>query len=342
MPSRTAPRPPDAPSDGGAAAGFPNVVGRSPALREAVRLARRMAAGRTTVLISGATGTGKELFARGIHYAGPTAGEPFVAVNCAAIPGSLLESELFGHERGAFTDAREAKRGLFELAGTGTLFLDEIHELPPPLQPKLLRVLEERTLRRLGGAEEVRVGCRVMAATNLALEDAVARGEFREDLFYRLNVFRLLLPRLAERGDDVLLLAAHYLERLAREHGGAPRTLSGDALAVLKTHAWPGNVRELKNVIERAAVLSDGGVIRAEHLMIQRRTSSPAGSGGGTEIRIPPGGTTLDEVERQAVLATLAITGGNQSAAARILAISRPTLLRKMRRWGLAEPGRVA
>ena len=201
----------------GAEFGLESIVGQSEALRDALDRARKVAASRmTTVLIVGETGTGKELIARGIHYSGPAHGEPFVAVNCAAIPETLLESELFGHERGAFTDARSQKRGLMELAGQGTLFLDEIGEMPPRLQPKLLRALEERRVRRLGGLQEVEITCRIIAAANSSLHDAVARLEFREDLYYRLNVFRVALPPLREREGDVELLGRYFLTELAR------------------------------------------------------------------------------------------------------------------------------
>ncbi len=321
--------------------GLESIVGESEAIRDALDRARKVASSRlTTVLIVGETGTGKELFARGIHYAGPSRGEPFVAVNCAAIPETLLESELFGHERGAFTDARAQKRGLMELAGAGTLFLDEIGELPPRLQPKLLRALEERRIRRLGGLHEIEINCRIIAAANTSLQDAVTRLEFREDLYYRLNVFRITLPPLRERAGDVELLARHFLAELARQQGQEPKVLEPDAIAALRAHTWPGNLRELKNVIEHAAILSEGSSIRAEHLMIQQRLSLPAtrASGPVREIRIPPEGKSLEAIEKEAVQLTLQITGGNRSAAARILGISRPTLARKMREYGLYHP----
>src|SRR5581483_4355586 len=215
--------------------------------------------------------------------------------NCAAIPETLLESELFGHERGAFTDARAQKRGLMELAGAGTLFLDEIGELPPRLQPKLLRALEERRIRRLGGLHEIEINCRIIAAANTSLQDAVTRLEFREDLYYRLNVFRITLPPLRERAGDVELLARHFLAELARQQGQEPKVLEPDAIAALRAHTWPGNLRELKNVIEHAAILSEGPSIRAEHLMIQQRLSLPAtrASSPVREIRIPPEGKSL-------------------------------------------------
>ena len=311
--------------------GFQNILGRSAALTEALGLARRVAdSPRTTVLLLGETGVGKELFARAIHYAGATLDQPFVAVNCAAIPESLLESELFGHERGAFTDARKRKAGLFELAGTGTLFLDEIHEMPISLQPKLLRVLESRRVRLLGGAEELEIKCRVMAAANPLLEQAVASGAFREDLFYRLNVFAINLPALRERPDDITLIARQCLAESVSEHGRV-KVLSPEALQALHAHRWPGNVRELRNVIERAAILSgEDRAIRPEHLLIQRRLSG-AGADSAGEIRIPRTGKTLAAIEREAIELALRITNGNRSAAARMLGISRPRLARKVR-----------
>jgi transcriptional regulator with PAS, ATPase and Fis domain len=310
--------------------GFQNIVGRSEAITEALALAHRVAdSPKTTVLLLGETGSGKELFARGIHYAGPNSEQPFVAVNCAAIPETLLESELFGHERGAFTDARKRKSGLFELAGTGTLFLDEIHHLPISLQPKLLRVLESRRVRLLGGTDEVEIRCRLVAAANPLLEQAVSSGAFREDLFYRLNVFTITLPPLRERQDDIVLIARQCLAESVKEHGYV-KVLSPSSLDALRAHRWPGNVRELRNVIERAAILSgDERTVRPEHLLILRRTSAGADSVG--EIRIPRTGKTLAAVEREAIQIALRLTGGNRSAAARMLGISRPRLARKIR-----------
>jgi two-component system NtrC family response regulator len=314
--------------------GFQNIVGDSPLLREAIQLAGRVAATRrTTVLLIGETGTGKELFARGIHYAGITADEPFVAINCAAIPENLLESELFGHERGAFTGAQTRKQGLLELAGQGTLFLDEVHHLPRQLQPKLLRALESRTVRRLGGLEEFAIECRITAAAGPLLEQVVAAGEFREDLYYRLNVFSITLPSLRERLEDIELIARHFLTDVTREYQ-KPKRFSDDAVAALLVHRWPGNVRELKNVVERAAILSgDSAIVRAEHLMIQRRTTRATPPDEATnQIIIPREGKLLEDIEREAVALTLKLTNGNQAAAARLLGISRPTLAKKMPR----------
>jgi len=314
--------------------GFPNIIGESPALREAVKLASSVAAARrTTVLLIGETGTGKELFSRGIHYAGSASNEPFVAINCAAIPEALLESELFGHEKSAFSGAYARKQGLLELAGHGTLFLDEVHHLPRTLQPKLLRALESRRVRRVGGLEEFSIECRIIAAASPHLEQVVASGEFREDLYYRLNVFSIVLPPLRERLDDVKTTAQHFLGMEAPQ--GQPRKeFSAEAMQALMVHRWPGNVRELKNVIERAAILSAGSpVVRPEHLMIQRRTVREAAPDAtAAEILIPAGGRLLEDIEREAVALTLKLTKGNQTAAARILGISRPTLAKKMGR----------
>jgi two-component system response regulator AtoC len=313
--------------------GFQNIVGGSPLLREAVSLAMQVAGTRrTTVLLLGETGTGKELFARGVHYASAAADEPFVAINCAAIPEALLESELFGHERGAFTGAHARKQGLLELAGSGTLFLDEVHHLPRMLQPKLLRALESRQVRRLGGFEEINIECRIIAAASPLLEQVVASGEFREDLYYRLNVFSIALPALRERLEDIEVIARHFLASETREHGQS-KAFSADACAALRVHRWPGNVRELKNVVERAAILSgDSSIVRAEHLMIQRRAAKQSAPDAIGEIKIPTTGKLLDDIVAEAVSLTLKITNGNQAAAARLLGISRPTLAKKMTR----------
>jgi two-component system response regulator AtoC len=325
---------------------FDCIIGDSDAIGDAKRLARRVAASPlTTVLLAGETGTGKELFARGIHSEGSSAREPFVAVNCAAIPDTLLESELFGFEQGAFTDARKAKRGLFECAEGGSIFLDEISELPRALQPKLLRVLEDRRFRRLGGVTELPVHCRVIAGTNRGLENAVETGEFRSDLYYRLNVFRIDLPPLRERGHDIIQIAEEVLQSIADRRAEPPAILDDETKVLLQRHRWPGNIRELRNVIERATILSSHGVIRPNDLRITRRESVPATAAGvsavGT-ITIPQEGKTLDEVEREVIRWTMIITGGNATAASRILGISRPTLLRKMKISGITRRSLLA
>src|SRR5213592_561487 len=236
-----------------------HVIGESAAIREVIALATQVAASRSvTVLLVGETGTGKELFARGIHAASARAAEPFVAINCAAIPETLLESELFGHEPGAFTDARTLKRGLLEVADHGTVFLDEVAELPLKLQAKLLRVVEDRRFRRLGGSDEQTLHARIIAGTNAALERAVENNHFRADLFYRLNVARIELPPLRERNGDVSLLAKYFVQRYAESEGREQLRLAADSIDALERHHWPGNIRELKNVIERAVVVCVG------------------------------------------------------------------------------------
>ena len=318
------------------------ILGTSDALQDALRLAERFARSpHATVLLIGETGTGKELFARAIHDIGGAAGE-FVAVNCAAIPAQLLESELFGHEKGAFTDAKSAKPGLFELAARGTLFLDEVGELEPAMQAKLLRVLEARTVRRVGGLRDAPVTCRVVAATNVTLEDAVIGKAFRADLFYRLNVFRIDLPPLRERPEDVETLAHAFLAEAVAEHCLHERRLDETAVAALQRYSWPGNVRELRNVIHRAAVLSNEPSVCAADLTLEpkrgaARAIAVAGDDAGGTIRIPTGGKSFAAIEREALLITLAHVGGNQSAAARMLGLSRATLLRKLREYAQAD-----
>jgi transcriptional regulator with PAS, ATPase and Fis domain len=325
---------------------FDCILGDSETVRDAKSLARRVAASPlTTVLLAGETGTGKELFARGIHSEGDAAREPFVAVNCAAIPDSLLESELFGYEPGAFTDAKTEKRGLFECAEAGSIFLDEISEMPRALQPKLLRVLEERRFRRLGGTVEHHVNCRVIAGTNRALEAAVEAGEFRSDLFYRLNVFRIDLPALRDRGADVIMIAEYVLSQIAERRGVEPLVLDPETKLLLQRHRWPGNIRELRNVIERATILASGGIIRPHDLRISRRESVPVTAesvSAVASISIPPEGKSMEQVERELIRLTMMITAGNATAAAQILGISRPTLLRKMKLSGITRRSLLA
>jgi two-component system response regulator HydG len=304
------------------AAGFSSILGQSPALTATLEHAARVAVRRdVTVLIQGETGTGKELLARAIHYHSPRAAEPFVEINCAAIPGQLLESELFGHEKGSFTGAIASKSGLFELAHGGTIFLDEIGNLPIELQPKLLRALETHAVRRVGGRAERHVDVRVIAATHVDLMSAVTRGEFREDLFYRLNVVSLTLPPLRYRDADVELLAEHFAERIAAAYELPTPEIGAAVRARLRAHHWPGNVRELRNVIERAIILSPSGRIAPEEVLNDGEESF-------AQQGTLPFPTDLATLSRAAAHAMVDLSGGNKSEAARRLGISRPRLQR--------------
>ena len=301
--------------------GFDTILGRSPALRQSLQQAARVAEHRdVTVLIGGETGTGKELVARAIHYESPRGAEPFVEVNCAAIPANLLESELFGHEKGAFTGAASAKPGLFELAHGGTLFLDEVATLPLELQPKLLRALESREIRRVGGQQGRQVDVRVVAATHADLRTAVHQGQFREDLFYRLNVVALTLPPLRDREGDVELLAETFISRIATSYGLPVPPLTPELRAALREYRWPGNVRELRNSVERSLVLSPRGTLRLEEMGLRQDEVRSEGA-----LPFP---ATLAVLTRAAAVAMLQLTEGNKSAAARRLGISRPRLQR--------------
>jgi len=301
--------------------GFDTILGRSPALRQSLQQAARVAEHRdVTVLIGGETGTGKELVARAIHYESPRGAEPFVEVNCAAIPANLLESELFGHEKGAFTGAASAKPGLFELAHGGTLFLDEVATLPFELQPKLLRALESREIRRVGGQQSRQVDVRVVAATHADLRTAVHQGQFREDLFYRLNVVALTLPPLRDREGDVELLAETFISRIATSYGLPVPPLTPELRAALREYRWPGNVRELRNSVERSLVLSPRGTLRLEEMGLRQDAVRSEGA-----LPFP---ATLAVLTRAAAVAMLQLTEGNKSAAARRLGISRPRLQR--------------
>ncbi|MFA6958512.1 MAG: sigma-54 dependent transcriptional regulator [Thermoanaerobaculia bacterium] len=310
---------------------FHDIVSKNPRMVEIFDLIRDVASLRSTVLIQGASGTGKELVARAIHFSGDRASKPFVAVSCAALAESLLESELFGHERGAFTGAVERKRGKFELAEAGTLFLDEIGDISPKLQVDLLRALQERKFFRVGGNEEISVDARVIAATRVNLEEAVAAGTFRDDLYYRLNVITIQLPTLRERREDIPLLARTFVERLAHELGKESVEITEGAMRLLVDHEWPGNVRELENAIERALVTSKGHVLDDYDFAFIRRDGGRGNGSGWT----PPDNLSLDEIERQVIAATLNRTRGNVKEAAAALGIDRSTLYDRMKRYGM-------
>src|SRR5262245_61634696 len=292
-----------------------HVVGRSSEWLDVLKKAARVAETETTVLVSGESGTGKEVVARFIHRASPRKGGPFVALNCAALPEQLLESELFGYERGAFTGAQQAKPGQIELAGGGVLFLDEVTEMTPSAQAKFLRVLQEREFQRLGGTRLQKANVRVIAATNRDLKKAVDRGDFREDLYYRLQVFDIRIPPLRERNTDVLELSETFLQEIGRSFGRPPAGLTRDARTALLAHDWPGNVRELRNALERAAILCEGALITADHLSL-RRGASPAAAAA----------SDLSAVERETIDRVMRDTGGNKAKAARRLGLSRTQL----------------
>ncbi|GMV06304.1 MAG: sigma-54-dependent Fis family transcriptional regulator [Gemmatimonadota bacterium] len=308
----------------GAGDGPGALVGRDPRMLEVFKTVGRIAVSRAPVLIRGESGTGKELVARSIHAASDAHGEPFVAVNCHALPETLLESELFGHVKGAFTGATSSRQGCFAQAGRGTIFLDEIGDTPPGFQAKLLRVLQENEYSPVGGERREPVHARVITATHRPLEELVAKEEFREDLYYRLRVLEIVLPPLRERMGDVPVLVDHFVRKATSAAGLSPKGLTDSAVQALLAHDWPGNVRELENCLTRAVLTSPGDVIHPEHLALR-----PAGS--------PEEGTlpTLGEAERRHVASVLAFTGGNKSEAARILDISRPRLDRLIKKYGV-------
>jgi two-component system response regulator AtoC len=304
---------------------FENIVTKSPKMRQIIELIGVVAKSNTTVLITGESGTGKELVARAIHSRSRRRDRPFVAVSCAALPESLLSSELFGHEKGAFTGAHIQRKGKIEFANRGTLFLDEIGEMSANIQVHLLRVLEEREFARVGGNELVRADVRIISATNKDLKKAVASGQFREDLYYRLNVVNIELPPLRERREDILLLARHFLKKFTQENQKELSGLSREVSDFLLKYQWPGNVRELENTIERAVILAKGRYIDIDSLL-QRASAS------GESI-LP--GTSLKEVERSHIMGVLNQTSGNYTEAARVLGISRATLYHKVKAYGL-------
>ncbi len=304
------------------------VIGASPAMQQVLRTIERVAPSRATVLVTGESGTGKELVAQAIHDSSPRAKAPFIKLHCAALAESLLESELFGHEKGAFTGAASRRDGHFKNADGGTLFLDEIGEISPSLQVKLLRFLQERTFERVGGNETIKVDVRILAATNRDLRKEVAEGRFREDLYYRLNVVNIETPTLRARPEDVLPLARHFLARFARENDKPIGGFDASALERIQSYSWPGNVRELENVIERAVVLCDGVRVTADHLPATPMATSRSG------LRIP--GSTLEELERHAILTTLEAVSGSTSRAAKVLGVSVRKIQYRLLEYGVA------
>jgi len=309
---------------------FSNLIGTSGPMRQVYEQVAQVARTNTTVLLRGESGTGKELIAHAIHYNSPRAKKPFIKVSCAALPHDLIESELFGYERGAFTGAQSMKKGRFELAEGGTLFLDEIGELNLSTQVKLLRVLQEREFERLGGTQTIRANIRLVAATNKELEQAIAAGEFRDDLYYRLNVFSIFVPPLRERKPDVLLLADHFVEKFSREHGKKVKRIATPAIDMLVSYHWPGNVRELSNAIERAVVLCDGQVVHAHHLPPTLQTAEASGTGQTSSLR-----ESLEGFEKDALLDALKSARGNRAKAARLLSTTERIFNYRVRKYGI-------
>lgn len=314
---------------------FDQILGESDAMKRAIDLANRVAGSDVpAILLQGETGTGKDLFARAIHYASERANAPYLAINCAALPATLIESELFGYEKGAFTDARQRKEGLFEQAQGGTIFLDEIGEMELSLQAKLLRVLEEGAFRRVGGLKDLPLDVRIVAASNQNLKQRGEEGNFRLDLYFRLSVIQVDIPPLRDRGDDVLLLAKNYMANANLKRRGKKLTgLSREVAAIFKNYHWPGNVRELRNVIERASILEDGEIVTQAHLPADMLAGGLAG-GNASGITLPAEGVSLESVEVELARQAVARTGGNLTQAAKLLDISRDQLRYKLRKSG--------
>jgi two-component system NtrC family response regulator len=307
------------------------ILGKTPAIIEINRLIEKVAATNATVLITGESGTGKEVAAMSIHRASQRCNNPFVTVNCVALPEQLLESELFGHEKGAFTGAFTKRQGRFELAHTGTVFLDEIGDMPLTMQAKLLRILQEKSFERVGGTETLNIDVRVIAATNKNLSDAVMNGMFREDLYYRLNVIHIHLPPLRERKEDIPLLVSHFLDKLS--HTYQAKKVSGEAMRLLYNYCWPGNIREMQNIIERAVIISQDLEILPVHLPPELQKSSAATV--EPIIRLPDEGISLVEVEKQLIIMALQKSKGNQTKAAQLLGITRSALLYRTQKYGI-------
>jgi transcriptional regulator with PAS, ATPase and Fis domain len=313
------------------------VIAESGSMRDVLNFVRRVAASEaTTILLEGENGTGKDLVAKTLHYQSLRQAEPFIAINCAAIPDSLLESELFGYEKGAFTDARAQKRGIFELADRGTLFLDEVGEIPLMLQAKLLRVLEEQSFRRLGGLKDIQLDLRVVAATNKNLREAVKEGAFRQDLYFRLNVIQILIPPLRERAEDIVPLTRFFIEHYNHKFKRNIEGVTEPAAKLLLYHDWPGNVRELRNAIERAMILEESSLITPASLPIAiSRPDGDAPHDLAAAAAVPSDGLSLEDNERSLLVRALEKTNGNQTQAARLLRVTRDTLRYKMKKFSL-------
>lgn len=315
--------------------GFDRIIGQSPAMQDLFKIMKEVTnSPSSTVFLRGESGTGKDLVARTIHYNSARAARPFVNITCTALAENLLESELFGHEKGAFTDAKMTKKGLLELADGGTAFLDEVGDMPAALQAKLLRFLEEKTFRRVGGTTDIHVDVRVIAATNRDIEQAIRDKQFREDLFYRLNIIPIFLPALRQRAGDIALLTSYFIASFNREFKKAIRGLDDDAQLLLESHAWPGNVRELRNAIERAVLLSSGDYLGAADFPLLRGQHSGS-IAGGFEIRLPACGVDMEQVERALVVQSLELARNNQTKAAKLLSLSRDQLRYRMEKFGL-------
>jgi PAS domain S-box-containing protein len=312
------------------------IIAESPGMREVLSFVRRVAASEaTTILLEGENGTGKDLIAKTLHYQSLRQAEPFIAINCAAIPETLLESELFGYEKGAFTDARAQKRGIFELADKGTLLLDEIGEIPLMLQAKLLRVLEEQSFRRLGGLKDIKVDLRVVAATNKNLREAVKEGAFRQDLYFRLNVIQISIPALRDRREDILPLTRFFIEHYNRKFKRNIEGVNDAAAKLLLSHDWPGNVREIRNAIERAMILEESALITPPSLPITISHPETETAAASVPVVFPNDGLSLEDNERKLLARALEKTNGNQTQAARLLRITRDTLRYKMKKFNL-------
>ena len=305
---------------------FTNIVGKSKKMQKLFQFISKVASTNSTVLIRGESGTGKELVARAIHYNSPRKDALFVPVNCAALPETLLEAELFGHEKGAFTDAEYKKEGIFEIANKGTIFLDEISDMTLRMQAKILRVIQERTFTRLGSTKPIEVDVRILAATNKNIEEMIDEGSFREDLYYRLNVVSIEIPPLRDRKEDIPLLAQHFLKKYTSIHGKRIKGISREAMDELCSYSWPGNVRELENVVERAIILSDREVVSLEDLPPHLRSTT-------IQRKLPL--SSIEEMEKRLILDILKVTGGNQSKAAKILGVHRNTLHRKLKKYNI-------